>query len=258
MDNRSSELGPRYRIFRASTLALDYVFPPVCLGCGEIGEHWCQSCEDSLVPLPENNCDICGIYVEDHGLCTRCSGERPFYDSSASLGIYRTELAHALVTLKYQKNLAIGIYYVARLSEILIGQGWQIDFIVPLPLAKERLLERGYNQVEIFSKVLSIYSGIAHGNTWLRRSKNTNKQVGLSIEERKANMLNAFSAEAGLIEGKSILLMDDVMTTGASVNSASKELKRVGAKSVHVLSIARALSIADHDVLLNNQSLLEA
>ena len=159
--------------------------------------------------------------------------------------------------LKYRKNTAIGISFAPQLKNIINQEQWNVDAIFPLPLARERYLERGYNQVEIFTKALALYCGWPHATTWLQRAKNTPTQVGLSFEERKENMTYAFSAEVGLISGKRILLMDDVMTTGASMNSAAKELKIAGAKSVYALSIARAYSISDHDFHKKGESLLE-
>ena len=257
MTNSSRDNSPRFRLFRASFLALDYLFPPQCLGCDEMGEHWCQSCEANLVPVSAHNCELCGKYTSKAGWCSHCRNERPFFDASTSLGSYEKSLANVVVNLKYRKNMTIGVNFAPLLHEIIRDKLWNVDVIIPLPLAKERLFERGYNQVEIFTRALSLYCDLPHAVTWLRRTKNTPKQVGLSFEERRANMLNAFSAEGGPIEGKSILLMDDVMTTGASLNSASKELKMAGAKKVYTLSIARANTIADHDFLIDNPSLLE-
>ncbi len=136
---------------------------------------------------------------------------------------------------------------MASLAKRIEREEWSLDGIVAMPLAKGKMQERGYNQVEIFTLALSLYLDLAHGIHWIRRSKETSSQVGLSFEERIDNMKDAFQGEPDFVAGKSILLIDDVMTTGASMNSAAKALKSAGAISVFALCLARATEASRDD-----------
>lgn len=237
----------KYRLFRSYVMGLDYIFPPECLGCGKLGEHWCANCQASITPIQTAHCKICFLEIERMGVCSRCRKDRPFFDAARALGKYEGPLAKAIVALKYRKDYALGIAFVASLAVLIEREGWSPDGILAMPLAKGRMQERGYNQVEIFTLALSLYLDLAHGVHWMRRSKETRSQVGLSYEERIDNLKDAFQGEPEILAGKSILLMDDVMTTGASMNAATKALKLAGATSVFALCLARASEVSRDD-----------
>ncbi|MDO8752721.1 MAG: phosphoribosyltransferase family protein [Anaerolineales bacterium] len=117
---------------------------------------------------------------------------------------------------------------------------WQIDLIVPIPLGRQRFKERGYNQVGLIAKPLALALNMRYAPNELFRRKETRSQVGLTKMERKANVQNAFQGGAGVI-GKSILVMDDVSTTGSTLSSAAEALYSCGARNVYALTVARAL-----------------
>ena len=117
---------------------------------------------------------------------------------------------------------------------------WQIDMIVPIPLGRQRLKERGYNQVGMIAKPLALALNIRYAPNELVRRKETRSQVGFTRAERKANMQKAFQAGAGVI-GKTILVMDDVSTTGSTLSSSAETVYSAGAREVYALTVARAL-----------------
>jgi ComF family protein len=127
------------------------------------------------------------------------------------------------------------------LAVFLDHLGWQTDLIIPIPLSEQRFAERGYNQVDLIAHPLARLFGWPYFPRAIRRTRNTHSQVGMSGEARRKNVLGAFVADAHLISGKTILLVDDVATTGATLNAASASLMDAGALKVYALTLAKAL-----------------
>jgi ComF family protein len=144
--------------------------------------------------------------------------------------------------LKYRRNLGLGEALANQMSTFVAGLGWPVDMIVPVPLGKKRLKERGYNQVAMVARPLSLQLGIEYRPAALVRARETRSQVGLSASERKQNVLDAFQADKNKVGGRTALVMDDVSTTGATLSSAAEALYASGAKEVYAITVARALS----------------
>ncbi|HSM72674.1 MAG TPA: phosphoribosyltransferase family protein, partial [Anaerolineales bacterium] len=132
-----------------------------------------------------------------------------------------------------------------HMSEFVRSLEWKIDLLIPVPLGKKRLKLRGYNQVELVAEPLAYKIGWKYEPTALRKSRETHSQVGLSISQRKENVLGAYQADSEIVKRKSVLLMDDVATTGSTIQSCSRALMDAGAQDVYALTIARALSHHD-------------
>jgi ComF family protein len=122
---------------------------------------------------------------------------------------------------------------------------WEIDLVIPMPLGKKRMQERGYNQVALFAEPLAYTLGWEYAPRALWKARETRSQVGLNISQRKKNVDDAYQADAAVVRGKTVLLMDDVATTGSTVSASTKALLDAGARDVYVLTIARALSHHD-------------
>ncbi|MGB8213834.1 MAG: phosphoribosyltransferase family protein [Anaerolineales bacterium] len=116
-----------------------------------------------------------------------------------------------------------------------------MNLVVPVPLGRQRMKERGYNQVALLAMPLAAIQGWRYSPRVLTRVRETRSQVGLSVAERKENISGAFQANPALVSGKTILLMDDVATTGATLSACSDALVKAGAKIVYALTLARAL-----------------
>jgi ComF family protein len=135
--------------------------------------------------------------------------------------------------------------------------GWQANALIPIPLSEQRFAERGYNQVDTIAHPLARMLKWQYMPDALRRVRHTASQVGLSGTERRKNVLGVFCAEASKVRGKTILLLDDVTTTGATLNSASLSLLDAGAKKIYAITFAKALQRYgdDHEVSLSTRSL---
>lgn len=134
----------------------------------------------------------------------------------------------------------MGDAIAANMLPFVRGLGWKVDLVAPIPLGKQRLRERGYNQVAMIAKPLAMGLGLKYSPEALARQKETRSQVGLSREERRRNVRDAFRADAG-VRGKIVLIMDDVSTTGSTLSSCAGALYSSGAKDVYALTVARAL-----------------
>jgi ComF family protein len=127
------------------------------------------------------------------------------------------------------------------LIDLFSKLAWKVDLIVPLPISKGHLLQRGFNQTDLFAYPLSLSLGIPYQNKALKRIRETRSQVGLNAKERSENVSGAFKAETSHVMGKVVLVLDDVATTGSSISACANALKDAGAKRVYGLTLARPI-----------------
>jgi ComF family protein len=162
-----------------------------------------------------------------------------------SWAVFDFPIQNALHTLKYRRNLGIGDAIAIQLADFVKELKWDIDLLVPVPLGRKRLKERGYNQVGLVARPLAYEIGLQYAPGALWKSRETRSQVGLSISQRRENIQNAYQANLEIVKRKSILLMDDVATTGSTIQSCTDALLSAGVREVYALTIARALSHHD-------------
>jgi ComF family protein len=170
-----------------------------------------------------------------------CQTSRPHFDNLRSWAVFEGPIRGAIHRLKYQRDLGLGEALAVPLKEFVLNCEWQIDRVIPIPLSSQRYKEHGCNQIALVANPLSMQLGLVYSSNALIRTKRARSQVGLSALERKANVEDAFLGNTKLVTGKSILLMDDASTTGATISSASTALKKSGASKVFALTLARAL-----------------
>jgi ComF family protein len=135
----------------------------------------------------------------------------------------------------------LGEVLAQPLGDLLINNPWKIDLILPVPLDRQRQQERGYNQAALLAKPVSWSSTIPYSDQALLKPKLTRHQVGLSLGERKVNLAGAFKAQEEIVRGLNIVVVDDVMTTGATINACAQALIEGGANQVYGLTLARSL-----------------
>lgn len=229
-----------YLLYRSFWGALDLVFPPACGGCGKTGTRWCSECQQRVQILRGTLCEVCGLPLEQAGICNACRAERPHFRALRAWAVFSDPTQTALHKLKYRKDISLGDVIASQMIPFVRELNWPIDLIVPIPLGNQRLKERGYNQVGMIAKPLAMALNVRYAPGELMRRKETRTQVGLTKLERKENVRNAFQGGMGVSQ-KTVLVMDDVSTTGSTLSSSAEALYIAGAKDVYALTVARAL-----------------
>lgn len=223
----------------AAGALLELVYPPRCAACGEPArrEPFCELCAGAVDAVPPG-CARCGLPGPE-ALCGACRAAPPAFDAVRAGGLFGGPLADAVHALKYGGRPALarplGAWLAARAP---VPEG---ALVVSVPLARGRRVERGYDQASLLADALARASGrrAARARRALRRVRETPPQVGRSREERARNVAGAFEATAA-VAGRDVILVDDVVTTGATADAAAAALRRAGARSVVVVALARA------------------
>jgi len=163
-----------------------------------------------------------------------------------SWAVFDSPIKDALHTIKYRGNVSVADVIALQMTDFVRSLNWKVDMLIPAPLGRQRLKERGYNQVAIVARPLAYELDIDFKPEALIKARETRTQVGLTISERRENVSQAYQADPSVVQRKSILLMDDVATTGSTILACTDALLSVGAKEVYAITIARALS--QHDL----------
>lgn len=220
---------------------IDLVFPPTCGGCSMLGVRWCHDCQDQTPKIQPPICDLCGQIIQNKGICERCSTSQPHFTATRSWAEFSGPIRNALHDIKYRKNIGLGSSLSINLAGLLKQNNWEIDLVTPVPLGIERENKRGYNQAALIAKPLASSLQLPYNPRILRRIRETISQVELTLAERQNNVLGAFQASHQYIQGKRILIIDDVTTSGSTLNACSKTLIENGARAVYGLTVARAV-----------------
>lgn len=217
---------------------LDFVYPPLCVSCEDLLEngrdHVCPECWSSIqrvhASLP--------LFIETR----RKLVSSGFVDGLAALFVFEKEGAFQKIvhSLKYSGVQALGLELGRRLGQLIIEEGIPSDMVIPVPLHKRKKRERGYNQSELIARGLSEAAGVALRADLVFRQRFTDSQTTLSLQERKKNMEEAFQCTRAEVRGKSIIVVDDIITTGATIESCAQVLKNAGAVAIIAASAALA------------------
>jgi ComF family protein len=247
--------GVRGAVVGAGRALLDAVLPPLCLGCNEIVSapgSLCAACWQGFSFISAPHCACCGTpFVEDLGpeaLCAGCLLRRPRYHRARAALIYDDRSRRLVLPFKHGDRTDIARAcggWMARAGADLLASA---DLVAPVPLHWRRLFVRRYNQAQLLAR--SVVRTAARGPDLrlapdlLRRRRWTGSQAGLMGQERRRNVREAFEVHPKwrpLVAGKTVLLVDDVLTTGATVEACARALQRAGARRVDVLTLARVV-----------------
>ena len=211
-----------------------------CLLCGAASadQMLCPACAADLPRLRGPCCPRCALPDATGETCGRCLQSPPHFDATLAAYRYDFPVDKLIQSFKYSHRLALGDYFGRQLA--LLGAALTADLIMPLPLHEERLRQRGFNQALELSRALARARRLPIDATSCRRTRNTPAQAGLAWRERVKNLRHAFACNTDL-SGARIILVDDVMTTGASLDEFARTLKLHGALEVTALVLARAL-----------------
>jgi len=228
------------QITRLKGIALDLLFPQRCVGCGQWGDFICAACRQLLSPIGPPICPKCGRPQSSGILCATCVDWPVHIDGIRSPFRFEGALRKAVHELKYQNLRAIAAPLAELLSEYLANNPLPIDVLVPVPLHPQRLRERGYNQSVLLARELGKRRQLPVVTGFLVRARDTPPQARTAnVAERRLNIVKAFVCLDNGIRGKRVLLIDDVATSGATLDAAAAALKSGNASSVWGLTIAR-------------------
>lgn len=228
---------------------LDWIFPRRCLHCREFlknREDLCTPCDAAWPSLKSPHCSVCARpFVSSEGgnrLCGDCLAEPKTCGRVIAAGIYRGVLHDLIVRFKYRGQEGYSTFFGGKMSEALSAfPDSSYDLIVPAPLHPARLRERGYNQAHLLAREVGKTLRLPVDARVLKKVRKTQPQADLPAEERRSNLRQAFEVRrAEAIKGKKILIVDDVYTTGTTVETISGLLLRNGAERVEALVLARA------------------
>lgn len=214
------------------------LFPKKCVHCGAWEDYICSVCEKQIVFKLAQECPKCNRINIKGAYCKRCRRDKAL-SGVLALSYYKDPLIKELISeFKYNGVWDVAALFAEWASAKIKKEKVLFDIIAFVPLSKKRLAKRGYNQSELLAEVLGqkLKKPVIKG---LKRIRETKTQVGLTKKERLSNLSQAFAFEGGEVMGKKILLVDDVLTTGSTLNECAGALKRVGAKQVWGLVIAK-------------------
>ncbi len=224
---------------------LALLFPGRCPICDEIleyGDMICPECMRETICISEPICKKCGKPIENQRLeyCYDCSKDKHLYDAGRAVFVYQGAVKKSLYRFKYQNKREYAEYYAWQTAkqwgEWIKRQ--EIDVIVPVPLHVKRKKERGYNQAEIYARKLGKRLGIPVEANLLIRQKNTIPQKELNNLKRKNNLKKAFKCRQNIVQFKRVLLVDDIYTTGSTIDAVAEVLKNKGVKKIFFVCIS--------------------
>jgi ComF family protein len=234
------------RISQLAHWILDFALPPRCPGCGTIVadmHSFCPDCWKRIEFLAAGGCATCGLPLQgtDAECCAVCLARPPRIARTRAAVAY-DELSRSLaLRLKYGRKVAVA-KTMARYMAPLVGVQPQDAVLVPVPLHRSRLWQRGFNQSAIVARELSRRTGLESDSFVLKRVKRTPPLKGLSLRQRRRVVAGAFKVrDRAAVEGRTVVLVDDVLTTGSTANACARELRRAGAARVELISWARVV-----------------
>lgn len=235
-------------------LILDIIFPQtrcaICRRPGRFGTRtpWCSDCKDNMEKLRHHLpiCDKCGKYIEsESGLCSDCKERAPAFEISRATGPYTDPYRIAIKVLKFMGKKNLAHQMGCMMAKVVRDEKrfWPIDLVVPVPASQGSLKQRGFSQTELLARQLAKKLKLKVGANLLVRVKDTPAQRELTREEREKNLQSAFDIkDRKKVQGKSILLVDDVYTTGSTIRECTRILLEAGAARVSVITWATGIA----------------
>jgi len=229
---------------------VDLLFPPRCVVCNRLGAWLCAPCLGEIEAIHPPVCRRCGLPVDNlegsssaARICERCQKAPPQLDGLLAYAFHGGPLRQAIHQFKYEDLRALAAPLGKLMADgwvALSSPDWAVDVIVPVPLHATRQRERGYNQAALLARELGACLHRPVVENILLRTRATAPQVELNAQERKANVRDAFQCMDASLSGKQVLLIDDVCTTGATLEAACAALRDGGATLVWAYTLARA------------------
>ncbi|MTI08661.1 ComF family protein [Curvivirga aplysinae] len=237
------------------TAGLNDLMPPHCLSCHkEIlqPQSICEDCWPQLSFLTQPICHCCGypfennIGISNQSYCAACHAKRPHFHMARAAVTYNDLSRDLLLKFKHgdQQHIAPLFTRWLNMAALHFPEDIDVDYVIPIPLHRKRLIKRRFNQAALLAKRYAKQNDLIYIPNLLQRIKPTKPQGHLSLKARRRNLQGAFSVPQTFhkkLENRTILIIDDVYTTGSTVEEAAKILRKNGAKDVYILSVARVI-----------------
>ena len=239
-----------------SDAIISVFFPSGCRICDELLKSasrvpLCEGCLASFERVPDMVCGTCGRplpgLAQKGGeplLCPACQDRTYAFERARSFAVYEGAVVRAILLLKFEQIEPLGAWFAERLADLVNADldAFAVDVVVPVPLHRQRERERGYNQAALLSKPLAKKLRLPHKAVLLMRTRGRPDKRILTLEERWESVRGAFATRPGSqVDNLRVLLVDDVLTTGATLDACARALRDAGAKSVMALTVARAV-----------------
>ena len=251
LGERTEAAPVRARFAAAMTRVLDFALPPCCLACqAPVAKQGglCAECWRAIHFIGAPLCRICGYpFPHDAGLdavCGACTRKPPAFHRARAAMAYDEASRHLLLAFKHGDRTDSAAPFGEWLARVGDEQLTAVDIVVPVPLHQRRLWRQRYNQSALLAWALGRRSGVEVIPNLLRRRRATRSQQGLNPSERRRNLAGAFDVHPrhrARLEGTAVLLVDDVLTTGATLEACARELRRAGAARIEALTLARVV-----------------
>ena len=229
---------------KAAALLIRIIYPCRCIGCGELldinKDQWlCPDCSKDFKEPDGYRCESCGRHIDCKGKCSDCRFDRIYFDKGYCVLDYKGAVRNAILRFKYKNKFRYARYFGKILSDYADSHIlFRYDYVTAVPLHKARFKKRGYNQSELMARMLAKDINSEYKDL-LVRQRPTLPQNSLSKKQRQDNIKNAFiPAKNADIKGKGILVVDDIFTTGATMNECCRVLKKHGAYQVDFIALS--------------------
>ncbi len=224
---------------------LDAIFPRACVLCDVPGKHLCDACHRDCTGPLAIACPRCAIPLgasDGRHPCGRCIAHAPTFDASLAAATYQAPFDVLVRGLKYSARLAYAPLFAALLHERMTERRIDIDVLIPIPLSRDRMAARGFNQSIEIARPLATRMRTQLDTTSVLRIRDTPPQAALPFDARRKNIRGAFAvidSRVAMLEGATVGVVDDVMTTGSTLDEMAATLKRAGATRIVNLVVAR-------------------
>lgn len=223
---------------------LTFIYPKTCMSCDTLLNYntkieLCDECAKDFEPYTGNRCITCDRPMDNTGECSICKSEKIYFERGYCVYPYSGAVRNAILNFKFKNMALYYTYFGSKMTEYYFDYIMEsYDYVTAVPIHKKKLKIRGYNQAELLAEYISEQINIPYYPI-LKRTVNTKPQNALNKKEREANIKNAFSLVDNVdIKNKSILIIDDILTTGTTINECCKILKKAGVFKVDFFSLS--------------------
>ena len=234
------------RLIWVATDALeDYIYPPRCLGCDELllpGMSICKQCNCVIRRVKEPACKKCGkpLKYQREEYCSDCAGKEHKFRQGKAVFVYEGKIRQSMYRFKYSNRREYAAFYAKE--AVSLHKDWikrrKVEVIIPIPMYQAKKRRRGYNQAEVFATALGRELAMPVDTKVVKRIRNTVPQKELNDWERRHNLKNAFQLVSDIVRYKEILLVDDIYTTGSTIDAVAEVLLSGGAKNVYYICVS--------------------